>query len=274
MLHKSCRPSSYFKKKLPRSYRNGCGPVNPFLASWSRRVGDAFFFFSRQCMSACFPFLSALSPSNSSLKRRTSFSPPDNAKYVIRVTPMLNMNGSILNSTFTGNGGSKLVGQPNGVVTGGGGVIYIHNTQNFVQRRLYTRFKVSYFILDNVFTQNMGSFVVSAQLVLDSSVQSLSILYNRFRKNSIFKGPGNLNPRSSVHAVVLLSSGNVKCQRNEFANPNSHYEIGTQLESPSTDIDATVNFWGLANGDWAAKLKKVFGRIFSKIDRHTLAIIK
>uniref|UniRef100_A0A1I8GIE5 SRCR domain-containing protein n=1 Tax=Macrostomum lignano TaxID=282301 RepID=A0A1I8GIE5_9PLAT len=189
----------------------------------------------------------------------------ENVRNAIEVAPMLNMIGRITNNTFERHNRS---------------VVLIDNGINFVQQRIYATMSVKYAIEYNIFQYNSGYFVLNTRLLLNSVVQSIAIMYNKFIDNAIKKAPGFLNPRSSVQAVVILSSDQSQLAfcRNYINNTQSDYEIGTHLMSPMSSVNATLNFWGtpadLRVGTWDSVAPLVFARLFDKIARYTLARIK
>ena len=76
-----------------------------------------------------------------------------------------------------------------------------------------------------------------------------------------------LNPRSKVAAPVVISSSNVKIERNLIDNPESRYELGSHLIEPNSELDCDRNWLGHKDE------KRVWSRVFDRDDRYNLAKI-
>ena len=94
----------------------------------------------------------------------------NNLWHGIFMSPIGQMTGFIINSTFTGHTN--------------GGAIYIDNGVNFEEQRLiYRHLPISYSINFNDFNQNTGPFVISVRLTQNSLKQNCSITLNRLFDN-------------------------------------------------------------------------------------------
>lgn len=135
----------------------------------------------------------------------------------------------------------------------------------------------------NHFLQNHGQFVVSLGLSAysDKSIQHLLFTRNFIQNNRIKEpfnpsdeegegpfGENRLNPRSRVAAPVVISSDNVDVFRNIISNPQSKYEVGSQLSDQSKILNVTFNWLGNSDEE------KIFYRLFHRKDRYNLAKIE
>ena len=88
-------------------------------------------------------------------------------------------------------------------------------------------------VANNRFEFNSGLFVANLGLSqYAGDGQRLFFTRNWIKRNTI-RQPFNfvgLNPRSRVAAVIVVGSSNVNVTRNMIDNPESNYEIGSQLE--------------------------------------------
>lgn len=152
-----------------------------------------------------------------------------NLKHGLLMAPLLNSVGKITNNTFRNHS------------LGG---ILIDNGYDLLVSRWYTHFPVDYDILSNKFEHNKGRYAVNMRLTQNSPNQEILFMYNKLVNNQINDSFPFLNPRSHANAVIVVSSENVKVQRNEISNPESVREMSTQLIDPSAVIQANYNYWG------------------------------
>ena len=123
-------------------------------------------------------------------------------------------------------------------------------------------------VANNRFEFNSGLFVANlgvSQYAGDG--QRLFFTRNWIKRNTIrqpFNSVG-LNPRSRVAAVIVVGSSNVNVTRNMIDNPESNYEIGSQLEDQQLEIAAVRNWLG-------GKVERdIYYRLFDRKDRYNLA---
>lgn len=135
----------------------------------------------------------------------------------------------------------------------------------------------------NQFFKNQGIYVVSLGLTpySDRDVQYLLFTRNFVRMNKIaepFINPDDdingslvenrLSPRSRVAAPVVISSSNVEVFRNIIHNPESRYEVGSQVSDQSKVLNVTYNWLGHKEEE------QIFNRLFHRKDRYDLAKIE
>ncbi|XP_055710937.1 protein bark beetle [Phlebotomus papatasi] len=159
------------------------------------------------------------------------------------------------------------------------GALLIRNRPLEEFRQLPARIIVQH----NQFYKNRGIYVASLGLSPYTTRRIQSILFTRnfIRENKIQEafgpvedegvegeaGVGRLNPRSRVAAPVVISSSNVDIFRNIFFNPDSKYEVGSQLSDQSEVLNVTFNYLG--HTDEA----RIFAKLFHRYDRYDLAKI-
>ncbi|CAG0896137.1 unnamed protein product [Darwinula stevensoni] len=120
-------------------------------------------------------------------------------------------------------------------------------------------------IRENALKRNRGIFVVSLGLSDLSFHQHLLFTKNYVQENEVSEPFLNLNSRSRVAAVVVLTSSNVDVFRNILHNEESPYEIGSHYEDQSVALNCTYNYLGF-------KLQeRVYARIIDRKDRYNLA---
>ena len=195
---------------------------------------------------------------NISIKTKMNFSLDlntfkSNVKHGLLMAPLLNSVGKITNNTFVNHS------------LGG---ILINNGDDLLISRWYTNFLVAYEIFSNTFRLNNGRYAINMRLTQNSPIQNILFKYNRLINNQINDSFPFLNPRSHANAVIVVSSSNIKVQRNEISNPGSVREISTQLIDPSVVINADYNYWHTNN------YQNFFNLIFDRDDRYNLAMIK
>ncbi|KAL3873370.1 hypothetical protein ACJMK2_036499 [Sinanodonta woodiana] len=176
-----------------------------------------------------------------------------NKRHAILMSPVVNTVGIITNNTFSKH---TL------------GVLRFDNSYDFILNRWYSNFEVNYRIFENKFTENQGLYCVSMRLTQPSPFQSIEFKYNSLVFNTIKDSFMYLNPRSRANAVIIVSSGNVRVQRNYIYNPNSVRDIATHLKDPSIVIAADRNWWQTLNHSF------VYSRLFDQDDRYNLAEIE
>lgn len=153
------------------------------------------------------------------------------------------------------------------------GALLIRNRPLEEFRQLPARIIVQH----NQFYRNRGIYVASLGLSPYTTRRIQSILFTRnfIKDNKIQEafgpvedegvegeaGVGRLNPRSRVAAPVVISSSNVDIFRNIFFNPDSKYEVGSQLSDQSEVLNVTFNYLG--HTDEA----RIFAKLFHRYDR-------
>lgn len=153
------------------------------------------------------------------------------------------------------------------------GVLYINNWDYIHDDYRYQDIDVLLRIRENRFFRNRGIFVANIGLQEANDNQKLFFVKNVLKDNEINEPYKNLNPRSRVAAVVVISSSNCKVNLNNLINPNSRYELGSHLENHGRTINASKNFFGDGfRGDSA--LREIYKRIFDRKNRYNLAQIK
>ena len=145
---------------------------------------------------------------------------------------------------------------------------------------------VSIQIFYNKFYNNSGRYAlnVACNDLSNKWAQSINITFNRFEHNQIFEPYGSqLNPRSTVSGVAIVSSSNIAITQNIFNNPLSKIQIATQLENYTSIINATYNWFSsltpvyqldyyLSNRDKCnQQWKTVRSHVFDHANRSNLA---
>ncbi len=145
------------------------------------------------------------------------------------------------------------------------GCLYSFNEDDFVLEIQ----PVDMFINENRFIENEGSYVLSLGLSHYDfrGSQKMLMRFNWVQRNLIEEPWHGLNPRSQVAAPVVISSSNVRVERNLIDNPDSRYELGSHLIEPNTELDCRYNWLGHKNE------KAVWKRVFDRDDRYNLAKI-
>ena len=146
------------------------------------------------------------------------------------------------------------------------GCIYTYNVDDY---KLEIQ-KVDILLQENRFYNNEGTFVLHLGLSHYDFLkgQRLKMTYNWVRDNLIREPWEGLNPRSGVAAPVVISSDNVQLVRNILQNPQSRYELGSQLIEPNTKLDCKLNWLGDKDE------QTVWERVFDRDDRYNLAKIE
>ena len=115
------------------------------------------------------------------------------------------------------------------------GCVYVNNEDDFVLEIQ----PVDLLIFENRFQNNQGPYVLNLGLSHYDFRQSqrLDMRFNWVQDNVIDEPWPGLNPRSKVAAPVVISSSNVKIERNLIDNPQSRYELGSHLIEPNTELN-------------------------------------
>ena len=177
-----------------------------------------------------------------------------NKRIAINISPAFHLNSSLIeHNLFESN--KK-------------GAIYVNNFDFVSNHFRYDEAGVHLFINDNYFTNNTGTFVANLGLNEFSSKQSIHFFKNVLKNNLINEPYPNLNPRSRVAAVVVISSSNCFINRNNFINPLSGYELGSHLENHAKVINASFNYFGNLT------TSVIYKKIFDRKNRYNLALIQ
>ena len=105
---------------------------------------------------------------------------------------------------------------------------------------------VSIKIQFNRFVNNSGRYALNVALneLVHRHIQSINITFNRFEYNYMYDPyKTQLNARSSISAVAIVSSSNVLINQNWFNNPQSKLQIATHLENHTSFINASYNWF-------------------------------
>lgn len=183
----------------------------------------------------------------------------------ILISPVLHVFGKIEYNTFR---------------RGTYGALLVRNPSLIDFRPHPTRVIVQY----NDFNNNRGIYVASLGVspYTSRSIQSILFTRNFVRNNKIQElfgtileegfegeaGEGRLNPRSRVAAPIVISSSNVDIFRNIISNPDSKYEVGSQLSDQSEILNVTYNYLGHTDE------QKIFEKLFHRFNRYDLAKIE
>ena len=169
-----------------------------------------------------------------------------NAKLGIKISPALNLDGTIEYNHFMGHTyGCLLVRNP-----------------------LLEEFDIlpaNLVVQHNHFDDNRGLYVASIGLSPYSDLQRIMFTRNFIRNNKVREPFDNgqiqgsrLIPRSRVSAALVVSSGNTIVFRNILHNPESKYEIGSHLEDQSKIINCSYNWLG------STEHSEIFERLFHR----------
>ena len=174
-----------------------------------------------------------------------------NQRVALQMTPISRVIGKIEHNDFLNNYD---------------GAIYTYNVDDYILEIQ----KVNILMRENRFYDNEGSFVLHLGLSHYDYLkgQNLTMTYNWVMNNIIQEPWARLNPRSKVAAPVVLESGNIRVFRNFIQNPESRYELGSQLIEPNTELDCRLNWLGDKDEE------AVWERVFDRDDRYNLAKIQ
>ena len=114
------------------------------------------------------------------------------------------------------------------------GCLYIRNPDALELESL----SADILVANNRFVENSGQFVANLGLSqYAGDAQRLIFTRNWIKRNTIRQPFGSsLHPRSRVAAAVVVGSSNVNITRNMIDNPESSYEIGSQLEDQQLEV--------------------------------------
>lgn len=105
---------------------------------------------------------------------------------------------------------------------------------------------VSIKIQFNKFMNNSGRYALNVALNEHAHklTQTINITFNRFEHNYMYDPyRRELNARSSISAVAIVSSSNVAITQNWFNNPLTKLQIATHLENHTSVINASFNWF-------------------------------
>ena len=176
-----------------------------------------------------------------------------NKRHGVLMSPMINTLGRMTNNSFLNH---SL------------GALRIDNGYDLLISRWYAKFKVSYEIFANTFSNNYGRYCASLRLTQNAPFQKLEFKFNKVVGNIINDTSEYLNPRNKANAPIIVSSGNVLVQRNEIHNPESVRDMATHLIDPSVTILGNYNWWTTESH------QIIYGHIFDRDDRYNLAEIE
>ena len=173
-----------------------------------------------------------------------------NEGVALRISPVARIRGKIEHNDFLNNKD---------------GCIYTNNEDDFILEIQ----DVDLLLQENRFYNNKGSFVLNLGLSHYDYKKGQTMLakFNWIQNNYITEPWVGLNPRSKVAAPVVLSSNNIKLERNIIENPASRYELGSHLIEPNTELDCKFNWLGDKTEE------TVWKRVFDRDDRYNLAKI-
>ena len=97
----------------------------------------------------------------------------------------------------------------------------------------------------NYFHNNSGRYAASLELDEQNRNHFINFTYNRLEWNYMYEAYKELNSRTSVSAVLIVSSSNILVNFNYFNNSLSKIQIGTQLDNLTSIINASHNWFGL-----------------------------
>lgn len=214
------------------SYNEGHGVrVGNFCEKGLIAVNDSLFYYNRGNavdLTSCFRII----PNDNATNFTVAYNVFDgNYGHAVVIAPLLNAIGRIANNSFMNHQRHTLL---------------LDNTDDFLKMREYTQLPVDYEIEANRFEFNYGFYVVNLRLVERSNVQVLRVRYNEFMNNVIKGSFEGLNERTRAYAVIIVSSSNVKLDRNWLQNPESRFEIATHLLDKSVTLDVSGQWWDAA----------------------------
>ncbi len=147
----------------------------------------------------------------------------------LKIPSIENFVGNITNNTFRGH--AK------------GAFIITSNKYNKLSDTLIRN--VTLDICYNYFHNNSGRYAVSLELNEQNRNHFINFTYNRLEYNYMYEAYKELNSRTSVSAVLIVSSSNILVNFNYFNNSLSKIQIGTQLDNLTSMINASHNWFGL-----------------------------
>ena len=202
--------------------------VGNFCEAGQISINDTKFFFNQGNavdLSSCFKVVSAQNVTNMTVAYNNF---TGNYGHAIRIAPLLNAVGRIANNTMSRHERHTLL---------------IDNSDDIHKIREFQQLHVDYDVEANNFLDNHGFYVINARLTEGSSAQKMNISHNVFKNNVISGSFVQLNERSRAHAVVIISSSNVHFFRNWLEDPQSRFEIATQLVDRTLPLDVSLQWW-------------------------------
>ena len=157
----------------------------------------------------------------------------------MKISPLLNAVGRIANNTFQEHMRHTVL---------------LDNTDDYLKMREYTQLPVDYEIQGNKFMFNYGFYVLNLRLTEGSDLQTMRVSFNEFKSNVILGKFDGLNERTKTYAVIIVSSSNVIVRRNWLEDPDSRFEVATQLQDTSKVLDVKEQWWDVAkdpDNEWS-----------------------
>ena len=221
--------------------------VGNYCRAASALVNDSAFVGNRLSavsMDACYDRVPPANATNFTVAYCTFDA---NHQHAVKIAPLINAVGTVANNTFTNHDRY---------------VLLLDNTDDFLRSVYYRPMSVNYSVISNRFVRNRGYYVANVRLTQGSPTQSMDFVYNVFTDNEIAGAFPTLNQRTRSYAVVILSSSNVRMNRNHLENPASQYELSTHLLELAVELDATEQWWGTTDYNY------IIQRIFDQYRYH------
>lgn len=211
------------------NYNEGHGVrIGNFCETGQISINDTYFHYNHGNavdLTSCFKLVPEKNVTNMTVAYNNF---EGNYGHAIIIAPLLNAIGRIANNTFSQHERHTLL---------------LDNSDDIQSAREYSQLHVDYEVEANNFLDNRGFYVVNARLTEGSNAQHMYIRYNHFKRNVITGSFQQLNERSRAHAVAIISSTNVNFSRNWLEDPESRFEIATQLIDKSKRIDVARQWW-------------------------------
>ena len=226
--------------------------VGNFCESSQIAINDSSFVQNNKAgveLESCFKIVPAANRTNFTVAYNTF---DGNYGHAIRIVPLVNAIGIISNNTFVNHPRHALL---------------LDNTDDFLMSRHFTLLPVDYYVHGNQFYHNRGFYVANIRLTEKSTQQKLYFQFNVLTDNTIEGGFPTLNARTKANAVVIVSSTNVNFSRNHLQNPDSKFEVASQLNDPSAVVEASMQYWGQLEYGY------IITRIFDHYSRFSVARI-
>ena len=221
--------------------------VGNYCRAASALVNDSAFVGNRLSavsMDACYDRVPPANATNFTVAYCTFDA---NHQHAVKIAPLINAVGTVANNTFTNHDRY---------------VLLLDNTDDFLRSVYYRPMSVNYSVISNRFVRNRGYYVANVRLTQGSPTQSMDFVYNVFTDNEIAGAFPTLNQRTRSYAVVILSSSNIRMNRNHLENPASQYELSTHLLELAVELDATEQWWGTTDYNY------IIQRIFDQYRYH------
>ena len=210
------------------SYNEGHGVrVGNFCRTGQISINDTKFLYNRGNavdLSSCFKIIATQNVTNMTVAYNNF---TGNYGHAVKISPLLNVVGRIANNTMSMHERFTIL---------------IDNTDDIHKIREFQQLHVDYDIENNHFLDNRGFYVINARLTEGSTSQTMNISHNYFKHNVISGSFVELNERSRAHAVVIISSSNVNFFRNWLQDPESRFEIATQLVDRTFPLDVSLQW--------------------------------